>query len=172
MKKIEKRWMAYIDSEVRGACEEKGWGYQIRRKWSVREKPVSKSSIEDYEWKLSPGSAGGWPDISLSPTDFGECIYFILQFDRSSAKLVLQHDTRQGGADIEPYWDLESYTHIRLGGWFHQLQLHREHHPTIQGQVEGTEHDRLLAEPGPEGWLRDHLVELTTRFQPNQYSIS
>ena len=162
--------MAYIDREVRGACEEKGWGYQIRRKWSVREKPVSESSIEDYEWKLIPGSAGRLPD--KSPTNLDEGTYYILQFDRSNAKLVLQHDTLWGGADVDPYWDLESYTDIRLDGGFRQLQMHREHHPTIQGQVEGTEHDRLLAEPGPEGWLRDHLVELTTRFQPNQWSIS
>ena len=170
MHEIEEKWMAYIDREVRGACEEKGWGYQIRRRWSVREKPVSESSIEDYEWKLIPDSAGRIPDMDISPTDFDEGIYYILQFDRSSAKLVLQHDTRQAGMDIEPYWDLESYTDIRLDGFFRQRQMHREHHPTIQGQVEGTEHDMLLAEPGPEGWLRDHLVALTTRFKPNWFS--
>ena len=47
-------WMAYIDSEVVAVCLKNGWGHQIRRKWSVREKPVSSSTVDDYEWKLIP----------------------------------------------------------------------------------------------------------------------
>jgi hypothetical protein len=33
-------WMAYIDTEVGAVCQARGWRHQIRRRWSVREKPV------------------------------------------------------------------------------------------------------------------------------------
>jgi len=45
----KRKWMAYIDAEVAGVCHRRGWGQQIRRKWAVREKPVSDSPIDDYE---------------------------------------------------------------------------------------------------------------------------
>ena len=57
MDETSNKWMAYIDTEVRAACEKKGWGSQMRRKWSVRDKPVSESSVDDYEWKLIPRHA-------------------------------------------------------------------------------------------------------------------
>lgn len=43
-------WMAYTTSEVSAACGEKGWRWQIRRKWSVRETPVTDSPIDDFQW--------------------------------------------------------------------------------------------------------------------------
>ena len=48
-------WMVYIDGEVRDVCQATSWGHQLRRKWTVREKPVADSGIDDYEWKLIPG---------------------------------------------------------------------------------------------------------------------
>ena len=56
MNDTDEKWKTYIDREVRGACDEKGWACQVRRKWSVRGTPVSESSLEDYEWKLIPGA--------------------------------------------------------------------------------------------------------------------
>ena len=54
MHEFDKKWLAYIDGEVRAACDEKGWAHQMRRKWAVRGKPVSDSPVDDYEWKLIP----------------------------------------------------------------------------------------------------------------------
>jgi hypothetical protein len=77
MREIDKKWMTYIDREVRSVCDEKGWGYQIRRKWTVRDKSVSESPVDDYEWKLLNGK-GKLPD--LPPTDFDEGVYYCLKF--------------------------------------------------------------------------------------------
>ena len=159
MHENDERWMVYIDREVRGACDEKGWGYQIRRKWSVREKPVSESSVEDYEWKLIPGSVGKLPEESA--THFDEGTYYVLRFDRRSGKFILQHDTAHCG-DLGPHMDLCTYTEIHFVGSYAEMQRH----------VQGTKHERLVAAPGPEGWLTDHLVDLTRRFQPNQFSFT
>ena len=49
---IDQEWIAYITKEVKSASLKKLWGYQIRRKWSVREKPVAESPLADYEWKI------------------------------------------------------------------------------------------------------------------------
>ena len=62
MDEASNKWMASIDAEVRAACEIKGWGSQIRRKWSVRDKPVSEASVDDYEWKLIPGADARLPE--------------------------------------------------------------------------------------------------------------
>jgi hypothetical protein len=55
-------WMEFIDNEVRTICQARGWRQQVRRKWSIRNKPVSESGIDDYEWKLIPDAEGGPPD--------------------------------------------------------------------------------------------------------------
>lgn len=157
MHEIDERWMAYIDREVRGACDEKGWACQIRRKWSVREKPVSESSVEDYEWKLIPSG-----ELPKHPADaIDEGTYYVLRFDRRSGKFILQHDTARCG-DWGPNMDLCTYTEIHLDGMYARRQRH----------LQGAKHERPLAEPGPDGWLADHLVDLTRRFQPNHFSIT
>ena len=46
--------MSMIADEVRKFAERKGWKWQVRRDWAVREKPVRESNIYDYEWKLIP----------------------------------------------------------------------------------------------------------------------
>jgi hypothetical protein len=134
-------WMVYIDSEARAACDKKGWGCQIRRRWSVRDKPVSKSLVDDYEWKLIPGTNAKVPE--QHPIQFEEGIYYILSFDPHGGKFVLQHDTIQGGLVVS---FVKSFTEI-------DVRL-------------------FLPNPPEEGWLRDLLVDLTSRFKPNQFSLS
>jgi hypothetical protein len=133
-------WMVYIDSEVRAACEKKGWRCQIRRQWSVRDKPVSDSSVDDYEWKLIPGTKAELPE--QHPIQFDEGIYYILSLDPHGEKLVLQHDTVEGGLVFS---FVKSFTEIYVG---------------------------LIPGTPKEGWLRDLLVDLTSRFKPNQFLYS
>jgi hypothetical protein len=66
----------------------------------IREKPVSESSVEDYEWKLIP--SGELPKHPADAIDEGK--YYVLRFDRRSGKFVLQHDTarRQLGSQHGP----------------------------------------------------------------------
>jgi hypothetical protein len=145
--------MAYIDSEVRAVCEGKGWGHQIRRKWSVREKPVSDSPIGDYEWKLIPGAHGKLPDAP--PGDFdGE--YYVLWFDKPNGRFILKHDTSHCGT-MGPHWEVETYTEIRPGP-FTTSSAHEE--PKKAG-----------GHP-PIGWLRDHLGRLVSCFAPNHFSVT
>jgi hypothetical protein len=137
--------MAYIDTEVRAVCQAKDWGYQIRRKWSVREKPVSDSPIEDYEWKLIPGAHGKLPDAP--PGDL-EGTYYVLWFDKPNAKFVLQHDTFHDGV-MSSNWEVATYTEI---------------YPYKICFTPGT----MLAYP-QGGWLSAHLDWLVTRFAPNRF---
>src|SRR6185369_5906344 len=88
---IAKDWIAYIDAEVAAVCREKGWRHQIRRKWSARERPVSQSGVDDYEWKLIPRDRAREleappPTVTPAPSlpsqagphEFEEGIYFVL----------------------------------------------------------------------------------------------
>ena len=145
-------WMAYIDGEVKALCDAKGWGHQIRRKWSVREKPVSDSAISDYEWKLIPGAHGRLPD---APDGDFDGVYYVLWFDKPKARFVFQHDTSHCGV-MGPHWEEETYTHI-----YRNPHVALGLHPPIE--------DALRWRP-PVGWLGDHLKELTTRFVPNSFS--
>ena len=121
------QWMAYIDREVRAACHAKGWGHQIRRKWSVREKPVWESPVEDYQWKMIPGADGELPEAP--PVNFDEGVYYVLSFDSSHSKFILQHDTAHCGV-LGRHWDWSTYTEIQPNpppppGWLcdHLLDL-------------------------------------------------
>lgn len=144
-------WMAYIDSEVRAVCEAKGWRHQIRRKWSVREKPVAESSIEDYEWKLIPSVEGTPTDAPLS--DF-EGTYYVLRFDKPMCKFVFQHDTLHFGRSSR---EVETYTEIHI----------------IPEEMISSTNDAYKAFlHRTPGWLRDHLFDLTTRFRPNTFSLT
>ena len=145
----DRDWMAYIDREVRAACEAKGWGQQIRRKWSAREKPVSESLIDDYEWKLVPDAAGTLPE---APAGDFDGVYYVLCFDKPNGRFVFQHDTSHCGM-MGPHWEVATYTEIR---------------PT---HAIGDEHGATLGYP-PAGWLRDHLRGLITRFRPNSFSVT
>lgn len=153
MRKDDEAWMAYIDQEVRTTCGMKGWRHQIRRKWSDREKPVWESSVDDYEWKLILNVDEAPAESSANADDF-EGVYFVLSFDRASGKLLFQHDTSHCGPWGGRHWDLETYTVI----------------DTARALVSGTGQTRR--EQPPAGWLRDHLVDLTSRFAPNYFSIT
>ncbi len=162
MDETSNKWMAYIDTEVRAACEKKGWGSQIRRKWSVREKPVSESSVDDYEWKLIPGADARLPE--QEPPGLAEGIYYVLSLDRRGSKLILQHDTVRN--EFGPHWWLQSFTEIQVAG------LGDHEYMRLMLQVEETEHEGRLPVPPQNGRLRDFLVDLTSRFKPNYFSIT
>ena len=164
MDKSSTEWMEFIDAEVRAACEAKGWGSQIRRKWSVRAKPVRESSLEDYEWKLIPGGDVRLPDLGPSQVDEG--IYYVFSVDRRAKKLVLQHDTTRAG-DMGPHFWHESFTAISFFGlapgdadyWARLEQLSEK--PRKRVPV-----------PPRNGMLRDYLISLTSRFGPNHFSLT
>ena len=100
MDETGREWMAYVDAEVRAACEKKGWRSQMRRRWSVRDKAVTESSVEDYEWKLIPDAAASIPEGDRVD-EIDEGVYYVLRLDRPARKLVLQHDTEHRG-DVGP----------------------------------------------------------------------
>ena len=157
-------WMAYIDPEVRAACLEKQWGFQIRRKWSVRDKPVSESPVDDYEWKLIPDER---TELKEQPaTNFDQGTYYVLSVDRPGGTFMLQHDTSHCGI-MGPHWDRTTYTEIHAVRAFRGFTLEE-----MQRQIQWTTADYRLREPPPVGWLREHLVELTNQFQPNDFSIT
>ena len=164
MDETSNKWMAYIDTEVPAACEKKGWGSQIRRKWSVRDKPVSESSVDDYEWKLIPGADARLPE--QEPFAIDEGIYYVLSLDRRGSKLILQHDTARGEPFLGPHWWLQSFTEIQVAG------LGDHEYMRLMLQVEETEHEGRLPVPPQNGRLRDFLVDLTSRFKPNYFSIT
>jgi hypothetical protein len=146
-------WMTYIDAEVRAVCQARGWRHQIRRKESVREKPVAKSMIDDSEWKLIPTAPEQLPDTR--PDDW-QGVYYVLSFDRANRRFLLQHDTSHSGM-LGPHWQRETYTAIR---W--------DPSTTVLSREERA---RPPAFP-PAGWLRNHLEELITRFKPNSFSAT
>jgi hypothetical protein len=63
----EADWMAYIDTEVRAHCEAKGWRHQIRRKWSIRDKPVS--GLEFRWFGLVPATTQSAPSSAITLAD-------------------------------------------------------------------------------------------------------
>jgi hypothetical protein len=163
MDEASNKWMAYIDTEVRAACENKGWGSQIRRKWSVRDKPVPESSVDDYEWKLIPCADARLPE--QEPFDgIDEGIYYVLSLDRRGSKLILQHDTVRGEPFLGPHWWLQSFTEIQLAG------LGDREYMALM--LQGEQHEGRLPVPPQSGRLRDFLVDLTSRFKPNFFSIT
>ena len=145
MDELSQKWMTYIDAEVRAACRERGLGYQVRRKWMAREKPVSTSPVDDYEWKLIPGAEGQLPD--QGPLDTGHP-YYLLGLDRAGGKFILHHDNRYCGGGDEY---LATFTEIRL-----------------------SDPDNAVArvDPPRPGWLCDTLVLLTERFRPNWFTLT
>lgn len=148
MRAEDKQWAEYIDSEVRAVCERRCWGHRIRRKDSVRNKPVRESPIEDYEWKIildAPELPGGHDDV-----------YYIVSFDRPGDRFILQHDTCHIGC-WGPHWEVSTYTEIRPSPW--------------EGPVPEAGR-RARAGLPPAGWLRDHLERLVRQFGPNEYCIT
>ena len=170
MDETSSKWMAYIDTEVRAACEKKGWGSQIRRKWSVRDTPVSESSVDDYEWKLIPDADGRLPEQEPGALDEG--IYYVLSLDRRAKKFLLQHDTVHCG-DFGPHFFQKSFTEIWLAG----LGFGHADYMRSLGQVGESESKERVPVPPQngqlrDGQLRDYLVNLTSRFKPNHFSIT
>lgn len=108
MANAEDRWKAYIEQEVRTTCLGKQWDFQIRRKWSVREKPVSQSEIEDYEWKLIPRH-----ELRKDPADnLEDGTYYVLGVDRPGRRFELQHGSSTYGIDDPPWECISTQIHI------------------------------------------------------------
>jgi len=162
MDELSQQWMAYIDAEVRAACRQRGLGYQVRRKWTVREKPVSASPVDDYEWKLVPGAQGELPD--QAPGEDFYCRYYLLGLDRAVGKFILHHDNHHGGDESE--MGLATFTEIRL------LDLHNPDLMRVWAETDYAVADLRIAPPPRPGWLCEMLVLLTERFQPNWSSLS
>ena len=153
--------MTYIGGEVLVACRQRGLGCQLRRKWTVREKPVSASSVEDYEWKLIPGEKGNLPDEA--PGEIYEGHYYLLGLDRAGGKFIFHHDTRWGGDGSE--MNLATFTEIGI------LALDNPGYFPVWRETPSAETAARMAPP-PPGWLCKTLVLLIERFQPNSFSIS
>jgi hypothetical protein len=151
MHEDDRDWMTYIDGEVRAVCEAKGCGHQIRRSRLVREKPVSESTIDDYEWKLIPNSRGRPPDALAGDFDG---VYYVLSFDKANNRFVVQHDTAHCGM-WSHNWEVTTCSEIQ----FNILRMTRDERGAISDHP-------------PVGWLRDHLLNLITRFGPNHFSIT
>jgi hypothetical protein len=156
----------YIDAEVREVCRRNGWRAQVRRKWSAREKPVSSSDIDDYEWKLIPGRDYS-PDTYVSTAEavIDEGTYFVLGFDASSGVFVLQHDMFHGGS-IDDRRFMCTYTEIDLRWATVAEHVAQGGEPAPDDQPDWTR-----AVP-PSGMLARFLQDLTTRFRPNLFSIT
>ena len=164
--------MEYIYAEVRDVCDRNGWRVQVRRKWSAREKPVSSSGVDDYEWKLIPGQdllPENEAATPLPPNHFDEGTYFVLGFEPSRGKFVLQHDTFHCGV-LGENWFMRTYTEIDLWEATRRTTLAR----SIREKGEPT----LDLRPGwtdsipPSGMLGRFLIGLTSRFRPNNFSIT
>ena len=162
MDEVSQRWMAYIQAEVGAACTVNGLGSQVRRKWSVRAKPVSESPVDDYEWKLIPGAAGNLPEVAPREFDFGT--YYLLDFDRRGGKFIFQHDTHTAGEGF----NVRSFTEIDLRA-VNNPEFTRL---LIQTHDEDKAAQNANATPPPAGWLREVLIDLTRRFRPNVLSLS
>jgi|SRR5690242_17140024 len=162
MREEDQIWMSYIDAEVRATCETKSWRHQVRRKWSAREKPVAESLLDDYEWKLIPGT---FYELAKSVAEaFEEGNYYVLSFDRPTSRFILEHDTSHADAQDEP--EIETYTAVRWSGF---MPLSLDMMSRIARGEEPT--PEPLPYP-PVGWLREHLLGLVTRFGPNSFSIT
>jgi len=164
--------MNYIHAEVRDVCHRNGWRVQVRRKWSAREKPVSSSRVDDYEWKLIPGQ-DLLPESEAAnpapPNQFDEGTYFVLGIEASSGKCVLQHDTFHCGL-MGDHWYTRTYTEIDLWEAARSTSVAK----SIQGGIDPT----LDVQRGwtgsipPSGMLGRFLQDLTGRFRPNDFCIT
>ena len=171
-------WMTYIDAELRGLCQEKGWRPpQIRRKWSVREKPVSSSVIDDYEWKLVPFAKTDEMEHDPADDDWGT--YFVLGFDSTHGKFVLQHDNNYVGM-FGDHWITTTFTEIELAkAWLlddvSDLICARKgiERKSLVSLMSGPEDfARWWVDLPPPGFLRRILSTLTSQFKPNTFSMT
>ena len=169
-------WMAYIDRELRGLCEETGWRPpQVRRKLSVRETPVSSSGIDDYEWKLIPYEKT--EEMEHDPADDDWGTYYVLAFDSAHGKFVLQHDNSYVGM-YGDHWVTNTLTEIELAKAYplHDVSdlicarrgIARQQFLELMSDPQNLA--RWWVDLPPPGFLRRILTQLTSRFRPNSYS--
>ena len=181
----EKFWMSYIDGEVRAVCEARGWRYQVRRKWSVREKPVADSSISDYEWKLCPGLRLHWPAWNALIRRGWRLLRSTTPGPDPSLRDVAPTDGSQPAGSDDSFEEGIYYV-LSFDGPNRSFVL--KHSTTFGDGLEEPEVEtrtvirwlemvsamklsRRTRYP-PSGWLRDHLFELVNRHGPSFFSIT
>lgn len=168
LSKQDQTWMAYVDAEVAAVCRAKGWRRQIRRKWTIRETPLSRSGIDDYEWKLIPGereasdAAGEESAVSEHPSAIDEGTYFVLGLVSSKHMFVLQHSTFHGG-EMGDHFFTRTFTEIDLGPLSGSLS------EDDTADVNPSRGSRGLP---PSGLLQRFLLSLVDEFRPNVFSIT
>ena len=149
MSERDQRVLEYVEREVRGCCEARGMGHQIRRAWNVREKPVAESGLADYEWKLIPDSSSN----RQNDGDY-EGRYFVLSIDPAMECLWFQHDTFHVGHAGDDHRKWQTFTKIAFRPF------------------SGTRSEDGRNEVAPRGWLSETLATLTKRFNPNVFSYT
>jgi hypothetical protein len=147
---VEQGWMQYIDGEVRAACDRKRLRSQIRRRDLARALPVRDSPLDHYEWKLTPLDD---PEAAVYLEDDWQGVCYLLRFEKDHGVFVFQHDTEACGL-IGPHWERTTSTEIAPG--------YRGYWPDPRERLDPTPYP-------PLGWLRDHIVELVSRFRPNTF---
>ena len=152
-------WLAYIDDEVKEACEARGWRHQIHRQTGASATTGPQSPLDEFRWRLIPGADDQQPEaLAEAP---GDSVYYALRFDRKQAKFILQHDTHHKGMPSSS-WRISTYSDIHLVGAFGKTP-----HDGEDAWLLDKEEDAGEPIP-PSGWLRDCLLELTSRFQANE----
>ncbi len=168
--------MEYVDGEVKAVCRMNSWQCQVRRKWSVREKPVAESPVEDYEWKIYPFSIKDElvEDWWLMDAKQWQGIYYLVSVDRPGEKFVLQHDTNHAGV-WGPHFEQQTLTEIRphrhrmlsfsaedYANWANDRCFFGASRGLAKGspaRTRGDQEAELLLQDmrGPSGRLPDHL---------------
>jgi hypothetical protein len=139
----DEKWMAYVNDELDAFCRATGFKQQVRRSWTVREKPVKESSLDDYEWKVFRKPQ---PDHEFE----GE--YYLVGVRRAEGRFWVRHSTVHAGV-MGAHWDRETVTELNPDG-MHVVPK------------------RKPGQPPRVGWLREHLEFLTGKFEPNHYAIT
>jgi len=186
-----------IEDEVRRFAERKGWKWQVRRDWAVRERPVKESNIFDYEWKLIPHQVFGRRSVEGSvwlgkrEYDFEGWYYVLRLRDQSTLELIHGND-RSPGPNMGGWWcNQHTCTTIklsavrRLSDTDRVLKPQRDLHSALgahssteeqQGRQFKLDQSRdrgsgIIFDSGSIA-LSNWLMILTDRYDPNFYSIT
>lgn len=113
--------MDLITSAIKKVCQETGMSWQLRRNWSVREKPVDQSTISDYQWKIIPKNGIYQYESEKNPLVPGEHHeneihdgQYYLVFVKNG-ELFFQHSGHYGGV-LGHHFDCYHYV-IQSSGW-------------------------------------------------------
>lgn len=106
------------------------------------------------------GMPAAFSSVIAEGREFEEGTFFVLGFDSTRDKYILQHDTNHCG-DLLDDRLMSTYTEIGF--------------PPLKRDGVGWVPVTYLGEQGflpPPRWLRGRLLDLTARFQPNHFSLT